>query len=354
MTAILESDPTLDLVSLYVERIDRQPSGVQERVLCWADEGTRWQRRTIPVRLIAQSDEGVRPSDLLPSLRHRLSPLVIALPSLTTRRSEIPQIALALADEISEHLGLPEPVIDDAALARLAEREWPGDLEELEAVITRALIAAGGERIDGFEAGAPAPRRRSRARAGEAATLREPVAARSLGGEPAAPDPRALEIVLTELAHELKNPMVTIKTFADHIDELGADPALREKFVGLVLEAIGRMDGFLEELLVFSRFSGPRRQTVALRQVLTQAVSQNDARIREQLRLNGLSKGARVHVDEEQMVFALKTLIRGLARELPTEASIVVDLAANGDLVFSAAGPTSGRLGAVLDHDRDG
>src|SRR5262249_53014767 len=148
----LESEPAIESMSLYVERVERQPLAVQERILRWSDEGTRLGSRPIPIRLLAQSDEGFRLGDLLPALRHRLSALTIPLPSLSTRQGEIPAIALVLADHISEELRLPEPTIDDAAVRALSERDWPGNLDELAAVITRGLLAAEGGRITDFEA----------------------------------------------------------------------------------------------------------------------------------------------------------------------------------------------------------
>src|SRR5262249_61677209 len=89
-----EWEPPIEAMSLYVERIERQPLAVQERILRWSDEGTRLGSRPIPIRLLAQSDEGFRLGDLLPALRHRLSALTIPLPSLSTRQGEIPAIAL--------------------------------------------------------------------------------------------------------------------------------------------------------------------------------------------------------------------------------------------------------------------
>ncbi|MET0152443.1 MAG: hypothetical protein ABW298_07530, partial [Candidatus Binatia bacterium] len=148
----LADDPGIDTVSLYVERIERQTAAVQERLLRWSAEGTLRDGRAIAIRLLAQSDEGSRGTELLPALRHRLSALTIPLPPLAARRAEIPAIATALAAQLCEELALVEPPIDDAALRRLAERDWPGNLEELTAVITRALIAAEGQRITTFEA----------------------------------------------------------------------------------------------------------------------------------------------------------------------------------------------------------
>jgi transcriptional regulator of acetoin/glycerol metabolism len=348
----LESEPTIETMSLYVERIERQPLSVQERILRWGDEGTRWGGRAIPIRLLAQSDEGFRLGDLLPALRHRLSSLTIPLPPLSNRQSEIPAIALVLADHIAEELRLPEPTIDDAAVRALSERDWPGNLDELVAVITRGLLAAEGARITDFEAA-----RFSRSAAGSRPTAVEApraVAAASFkSAKPAGPTVRELEMVIAELAHELKNPMVTIKTFAENLEQLLNDPALREKFVGLTREAVDRMDGFLEELLRFSRYGEPRLQTLSLTQTLAHAIDAAEGRVRERVKTNGLPSKQMVRFDEDQLTFALKSLVRGLCREIPMDAFIRVDLSPEGELVFhsSAAGGMQQKLQSALDHE---
>jgi signal transduction histidine kinase len=348
----LESEPPIEAMSLYVERIERQPLAVQERILRWSDEGTRCRSRPVPIRLLAQSDEGFRLGDLLPALRHRLSPLTIPLPPLSIRQSEIPAIALVLADNISEELRLPEPTIDDAAVGALSERDWPGNLDELAAVITRGLLAAEGGRITDFEAA-----RFSRSPAGSRPTVVEPTRAvpapSSKSAKPAGPTIRELEMVIAELAHELKNPMVTIKTFAENLEQLLNDPGLREKFVGLTREAVDRMDGFLEELLRFSRYGEPRLQTLSLTQTLARAVDAAEGRVRERVKANGLSSKQMVRFDEDQLTFALKSLVRGLCREIPMDAFIRVDLSPEGELVFhsSAAGGMQQKLQSALDHE---
>ena len=65
-----------------------------------------------------------------------------------------------------------------------------------------------------------------------------------------------LEVVLGELAHELRNPMVTIKTFAQHLDSVLADPEVRARFSALTADAIDRMDGLLETLARFLPLPG--------------------------------------------------------------------------------------------------
>ena len=144
-----------------------------------------------------------------------------------------------------------------------------------------------------------------------------------------------------ELAHELKNPMVTLKTFSGHLDRLLDDPATRTKFVDLAGEAIDRMDGFLEELLAFSRFGDPRPQVVALDPLLARALG-GPAAIRDRFSGNGAPAGLKVVADEEQIEFALRALLRGLTKQLSPSAPIVYQWVAPGGLRFDSKAEVTG------------
>ena len=344
--AALEADSQSDLLTLYVERVERQTPAVQERVLRLSDEGVAWHGRGVGVRLLAQTDEGCRTREILGGLHSRLSVLILLLPPLSQRRSEIPAIALALADQISEELGLPEPVIDDAELRRLAEREWPRNLEDLAALIAHGILAAQGDRVQRFDA--PARSSTARVRSAEPAAERDQTAVGF--------DLREIEIVIAELAHELKNPMVTIKTFADNLEQLATDAPLREKFVALTHEAIARMDGFLEEILRFSRFTEPRLRKLSVIGALSRALEANEARVRDRVRTDGVPGNLVLRVDEEQLAFAFGSLLRGLCRETPADSPVSVVLGGSGELVFAAGavGGTQQKLHGMLDHQANG
>jgi transcriptional regulator of acetoin/glycerol metabolism len=354
LRSALADDPGIDQVSLYVERIERQPASVQERLLRWSTEGAFRMGQPISVRLLAQSDEGSRGSELLPPLRHRLSTLMVPLPSLSTRRAEIPAIAAVIAAQLCEDLGLAEPPIDEDALRRLAERDWPGNLDELTAVISRGLIAAEGQRIATFEMSRASRQTPSFPAAAE--VLRQPVTATASKTPANGPEIRELELIVAELAHELKNPMVTIKTFSENLEQLLNDPGLRDKFVGLTRDAIDRMDGFLEELLRFSRYAEPKLQNLALTQALKRALDGQEGRIRDRIKTNALSAKHVVRVDEDQVAFALKSLIRGLSREIPVDAPISVELSPSGELTFhcGGGGGMQQKLHGALDQASNG
>src|SRR5206468_11728775 len=134
---------------------------------------------------------------------------------------------------------------------------WAGDMAELEAVLARAMLVAAGERIDV-----------------EHLMLAPPPAIPPPTAAPPAPAGADLEFVLAELAHELRNPMVTIKTFARHLPAVLEDAEARARFATLCDEAVERMDGILENVLDFARLGTPRRQAVEVPALLERVVAE--------------------------------------------------------------------------------
>src|SRR5262249_41992047 len=154
--------------------------------------------------------------------------------------------------------------------------------------------------------------------------------------------------LLAELAHELRNPMVTIKTFAHHLPALLEDAELRARFEHLADDAITRMDGLLENVLTFARLDTPRPEPVALGPFLDQAVAAMEpelARRAVRVRADG-PHDARCAIDPEHLAYALRNLFAGVIREVPTGEELVCDATANGvvTLHFSAGGEAADRL----------
>src|SRR5262249_54817709 len=88
--------------------------------------------------LIAASARGAFRADL----RHRLSGVVIAVPSLASRAEDIPE----LAQHFLQHSSLPndERRIDQAATKLLMSLPWTGNVRELKLVIETAAAFARG------------------------------------------------------------------------------------------------------------------------------------------------------------------------------------------------------------------
>ena len=73
-------------------------------------------------------------------LYHRLSVILIHVPSLHERADDIPQLADKFVREICEDYGIPKKVITPKALEELKTMRWDGNIRELRNVMERLVI----------------------------------------------------------------------------------------------------------------------------------------------------------------------------------------------------------------------
>ncbi len=111
----------------------------------------------------------------------RLNVVSLRVPPLRERPGDIAALAEHFARRYAEVNGLPYRPVSRSALARLLSHGWRGNVRELENILHRAVLLAGGEEIErrGDRAGrrgrtgdarlAPKPARRRPARAGSPA-----------------------------------------------------------------------------------------------------------------------------------------------------------------------------------------
>jgi two-component system response regulator AtoC len=105
----------------------------------------------LDVRVVSSSN--LAPEDLADEKRfrrdlyYRLNVIALRLPPLRERCEDIPMLAREFARQAAKRFRRPVREIDPAALALLAEHEWPGNLRELRNVIDRAVIEEEGERL---------------------------------------------------------------------------------------------------------------------------------------------------------------------------------------------------------------
>jgi K+-sensing histidine kinase KdpD len=177
---------------------------------------------------------------------------------------------------------------------------------------------------------------------------------------PTSGDDPKLEVLLGELAHELRNPMVTVKTFAQHLDSVLADPESRARFAALTGDAITRMDTLLETLLDFSRFRAPERRPVDLSALLARALAErSDELARRNVHVDAPQNGSGavvVEADESQVSFALRSLVDGLVGDLISHTPVRVRASADGtlELAVHADRAIAARLAAYVADDAAG
>jgi signal transduction histidine kinase len=287
---------------------------------------------------------GTVPGQAVPPVLAARLDLTLRIPPLAQRAGELPAIAAHVSAALSARRGSSPPPFSHDALAWLAAQPWRGDLPELEAVVARALLRAGDEPITASHVSGVEP------------ATREPT------GASGADDRARFEYLAAEMAHELKNPLVTIKTFADHLPALVDDAELRTRFAGLANESIARMDELLENVLAFARMGAPQPAPVEIGPLLDGIVAEIEPELAGRaVRLDYAgANGARRTADGDQLAYAFRNLLVGMLREVPPGEALRVDGRSAGvvRLGFTGRDGAAGRLrrlvvadGALDPHD---
>jgi DNA-binding NtrC family response regulator len=104
-------------------------------------------KRTLNSRIIASgSSDLVEMASRDPSLEQlyfRLNVLPLQIPSLKERAEDVPELVRFYADWIPNHEDLPYRAFSMAALNRLRNHSWPGNIRELRNLVQRLLIIGG-------------------------------------------------------------------------------------------------------------------------------------------------------------------------------------------------------------------
>lgn len=260
-------------------------------------------------------------------LAYAVTTVPIHLTPLRDRPDDVPALVEILTRDLCVRYRLEPVTFRPAAIDRLQQYLWFGNVIELEAVIARTLVV---QRPSVVEADQILFLPESTPGATVVRALTPPLGAAVPAGDGLAG--LDLEVVLGELAHELRNPMVTIKTFAQHLDSVLADPEVRARFAGLTTEAIGRMDELLETLLDFARFRAPILRVVDVQQLLDRALAEYGAELERRhvdVERNGVGT-VPIDADEAQVLFAFRSLCRGLVPDLTAHTVLKVRGAERG------------------------
>lgn len=78
-------------------------------------------------------------------LYHRLAVILIKVPALNDRRSDIPLLINHFASKIAEEQGTAVKKFSDQAIQLLQEYDWTGNIRELRNVVERLIILSGNE-----------------------------------------------------------------------------------------------------------------------------------------------------------------------------------------------------------------
>ena len=102
---------------------------------------------TVDVRVVAATNknlkEEIAKGTFREDLYHRLSVIVINVPKLDQRKSDIPLLVDHFIDQICSETGMLPRQVDQEAMQMLVDKSWTGNIRELRNVVERLLILSG-------------------------------------------------------------------------------------------------------------------------------------------------------------------------------------------------------------------
>jgi len=141
--------------TLFLDEIGDMSLSAQAKVLRALQEGkiTRVggdKDISVDVRIIAATNKDllaeIEEGNFREDLYHRLSVILIHVPSLKERKEDIPQLVELFMKEIAEEYKMPvSPRMSRKAVEELQKLEWRGNVRELHNVIERLVIMSDGE-----------------------------------------------------------------------------------------------------------------------------------------------------------------------------------------------------------------
>jgi hypothetical protein len=373
---------TLPHATLWLDEVDRLPTTSQRRLQSWVEwalpPGTL---RAAEVRWLGTTSDP--PLRLTPELQQALATFSFKIPPLRDRPQRIAALveATALAWGAARQRRVRSFAAD--AIAALTEYPWPGNLGELEAVVVQSLLAGTSDPIPADEL-----------RYDDASFA--PIAANELGAvlvedaddlgailvEDAGDDEDALletflagdsgEITLdpggeaistpipeveaeeeTEhrddsgvglrrlmgsVAHEVRNPLTTIRTFAELFPDQHQDPEFREKFAELVGRGVDRIESVVNEITQLAELTTPVVEPVDVAGMLEELLEfqRETIHARRLVVLKEFDQNRPLALgDSAQLRFAFEAMLRKCLEIVPER----------GDVYFASRHHESGLLG---------
>jgi DNA-binding NtrC family response regulator len=138
--------------TLFLDEIGDMSLNAQAKVLRALQEGkiTRVgadKDINVDVRVIAATNKDllkeVEEKRFRLDLYHRLSVILIHIPSLNERRDDIPLLVDRFLQDICTEYGIAKKEIDSAAVRQLQDYNWTGNIRELRNVVERLVILSG-------------------------------------------------------------------------------------------------------------------------------------------------------------------------------------------------------------------
>jgi DNA-binding NtrC family response regulator len=356
-------------LTLVLEDVDWLEVGLQREIRSWIEFGLPGAEAAAErIRWIGTAADDGPGGSLEPGLCRALAGLRVRIPPLRERSRAIAPFANDTARRWCAGRGLtPRRMGEDAVLV-LEEYPWPGNLRELEAVVEQTLAAGSGDPVraadlllegsalaplEAHEVGAllphdaeVAPAEEPRASALESLSEPEipeapasetapapepdispaPGPAAELEEEKPGPEPdHSLRRLASALAHEVRNPLTAIRSFAALLPDRYGDSDFRGRFSELVGDGVERIEDVVERLERLATLAPPVVAQVDTEALLGELLRERRDVIRRRrlLVLKELdAERPYANGDPDQLRFALEALLNKTLELVPEDGDL--------------------------------
>ena len=152
--------------TLFFDEIGDLKPGLQTRILRLLQEGEYRSVGSVTtkkadIRFIAATnrnlEQAIRENTFREDLFYRLNVIRLEMPSLKDRSEDIPLLCHHFLNKYSVFYGKDIKAIAPSAIKALADREFPGNVRELENIIERGMIFCNGDTLTLSDLGLRAP-----------------------------------------------------------------------------------------------------------------------------------------------------------------------------------------------------
>lgn len=140
--------------TLFLDEIEKMPKPIADELAEALRKGTMHRlgekgvERTIDVRIIAACDSDLKRLTerglFSKAFYEIISKSVIRVPSLRSRREDIPELARHIISELAEQHQMPKKELPDETVDVLRQYDWPGNIKQLQSVLEYAFFNTKG------------------------------------------------------------------------------------------------------------------------------------------------------------------------------------------------------------------
>lgn len=142
---------------------------------------------------------------------------------------------------------------------------------------------------------------------------------------------RSVATLAAGMAHEIKNPLTTIKTFAEYLPDKFEDPAFRDNFKRIVSDEVERVNQIVKQLLNYSKPQAAALKMTSLDAVMKDTMQLVNSRLLAKRITSVASYGnATAWADPHQLRQVFLNIIMNAIEAMPHGGELRVETAAEG------------------------